>query len=105
MIKVLGENIVLRVALELIIKIIEVLVDSVSEALIVDVDAVTLGDVIKGVVMATVYEVVVVSWSHCNTIVRLCSLGICLFFYNLWWEHATLNIFISLQSPSNTEDD
>ena len=56
--EVLDENIVESVVLELI-AVTEVLVDSVSKALIVGVVAVILGDIIKGVVMATVSKVVV----------------------------------------------
>ena len=55
---VLSESVMGRVVLELV-AVIEVLIDSVSEASIVSVVAVMLGDIINGVVMATPSEVVV----------------------------------------------
>ena len=54
----LGESVMGRVVPELV-AVIEVLIDSVSEALIVGVVAVMPGDIINGVVMATASEVVV----------------------------------------------
>ena len=64
---VLDESVVGRVVPKLV-AVIEELVDSVSEALIVTVVALMPGDnIINGVVMATASEVAWVSWDRCNT--------------------------------------